>query len=67
VSDKVSVQFGVRGGVSANALLVRTSLSGFVEDTRRRPLAGVRVTLAGTTLSARTNAEGLFVLPDAQV
>ncbi len=67
VSDKVSVQFGVRGGVSATALPVRTSLSGFVEDTRRRPLAGVRVTLANSTLSVRTNAEGLFVLPDAPV
>jgi uncharacterized protein (TIGR03437 family) len=65
VSDKVSVQIFGNGVTSAATLPVRTSLSGFVEDSRRRPLAGVRVTLAGTTLSARTNAEGLFVLPDA--
>jgi uncharacterized protein (TIGR03437 family) len=63
-SGLVRVRVRQSTGVSANVLPVRTSLSGLVEDTRRRPLAGVRVNVSGTEIVTRTNAEGLFVLPD---
>jgi len=49
---------------SAAPLAVRTSITGIVEDTNRMPLANVTVRLFGTTIATRTNAEGIFTLPD---
>lgn len=58
----VRTQFGEVS--SAVALNLRTSISGVVEDTRRQPLAGVVVRLRDTNISATTNADGSFLLPD---
>jgi uncharacterized protein (TIGR03437 family) len=55
-------------GRGANNVSVRTSVSGFVEDTRRQPLADIAVslrTVAGGTIEDKTSAEGSFVLKDA--
>ncbi len=60
----VSVRTTSGEGVSANVLQVRTSISGFVENTARQPLSGVVVKLSGLTVASTTNAEGSFVLPD---
>jgi len=54
--------------VSNESLTIRTSISGIVEDTRRRPIPGVTVRLRGDSspvplAEARTNVEGVFVLP----
>jgi uncharacterized protein (TIGR03437 family) len=51
-------------GVSTNVLPVRTSISGLVENTAQQPLADVAVKVTGTNITATTNAEGTFVLPD---
>ncbi len=64
----VKVQTPTGEGVSANFLPVRTSISGIVENTAHQPLAGVSVKLQISTTSAitaTTDAEGAFVLPDA--
>lgn len=74
----VRVPFGVESGIvrvttpqgqgsSATMLGVRTSVSGFVENTNQQPQAGVIVRLfspSGPTISAVTNREGSFILPD---
>lgn len=73
---KALLPFGVERGtvsvrtpqgetVSANPISIRTSISGFVENTTRQPLSGARVRVTGTALTATTDAEGLFILPDA--
>ena len=75
---KAIIPFGAESGpvfvrtpqgeaVSANPLPIRASLSGFVETTTRQPLSGVAVRLLNTSISATTDAEGLFLLPDAPV
>jgi len=51
-------------GISSSFLPVRTSISGLVEDTLRRPLAGVVISIPGTPNTKVTDAEGHFVLPD---
>lgn len=59
-------------GASGGPLPLRTSISGVIEDTRRQPLPGLivrsafisRLTGELQVISARTNAEGVFVLPD---
>ncbi len=63
-SGAVKIQTPQGSSVSLTALTVRTSLSGIVQDSKRQPLSGVAVKLTGTTLSATTNAEGGFLLPD---
>lgn len=72
----VTVPFGVETGTvsvstpqgqgsSGSMLPVRTSISGFIEDTQQQPMSGVAVKLLGTTpITTTTNAEGLFILPD---
>lgn len=64
-TGRVSVRTPGGEGESANALSIRTSISGFVEDTQRQPLAGATVRLVGATIMATTNADGAFILPDA--
>lgn len=63
-SGNISVRTNIGETLSGGALLVRTSISGFVEDTLRQPLGGVTVKLIGSSISAQTNVEGAFVLPD---
>jgi uncharacterized protein (TIGR03437 family) len=60
----VSVRTPEGEGVSANALAVRSSLSGFVEDSRRQPVAGATVRVVNRNISAVTGAEGFFLLAD---
>jgi uncharacterized protein (TIGR03437 family) len=60
----VSVRTAQGEGMSSSALALRTSISGFVEDTSRQPMSGVIVRVAGTGTQVTTNSEGLFVLPD---
>lgn len=72
---KAVIPFGVERGVvtvrtpqgeaaSADPFSIRTTISGVVENTSRQPLRGVTVKVSGTSLSATTDAEGLFLLPD---
>ncbi len=51
-------------GFSSQNIAIRTSISGFIEDTNRRPLSGVPVRLIGSNLVVRTGIEGAFLLPD---
>jgi uncharacterized protein (TIGR03437 family) len=60
----VTVRTQTGEGTSNSALTLRTSISGFVEDTQRQPMSNVAVKVIGTNTIVRTNAEGLFVLPD---
>ncbi|MGH9842189.1 MAG: IPT/TIG domain-containing protein, partial [Blastocatellia bacterium] len=62
----VSVRTSLGEGVSTNILPVRTSISGFVENTSRQPLIGAQVKLLPSSLNiaATTTADGSFVLPD---
>ena len=63
-SGTVSVRTPQGEGTSSGMLSLRTSISGFVEDTNRQPMRGVTVRVSGTTNQATTSSEGLFVLPD---
>lgn len=64
-SGKISLWDKASGeGFSAPNIQVRTSISGFVEDTDRQPLSGVSVRLVKTNIVAQTSAEGSFILPD---
>jgi uncharacterized protein (TIGR03437 family) len=63
-SGAVRVRTPVGEGASSSQLQVRTSISGFVENTAREPMGGVRVRLAESTITAETSAEGTFVLAD---
>jgi uncharacterized protein (TIGR03437 family) len=49
---------------SADSLMVRTSISGYVEDTARQPLKDVTVSVPGVSHTVRTDADGSFVFPD---
>jgi uncharacterized protein (TIGR03437 family) len=60
----VSVRTATGEGTSTTILPVRTSISGFVENTARQPMSGVVVKVSGLNITATTNAEGSFVLPD---
>ncbi len=68
----VAVSVGNGEAASSQPLAIRTSVSGVVEDTRRRPIIGVTVRAISTGAlgllqpisSIKTNSEGLFVLPD---
>lgn len=72
----VTVPFGVETGtvkvitpmgegISASVLPVQTSISGLVEDTSRKPLKDVSVSvkLSSSTPTTKTDADGHFVLP----
>lgn len=60
----VSVRTAQGEGISSINLPVRTSISGYVENTSRLPLQGVNVTVNGTSITTKTNEDGSFVLPD---
>ncbi|HWQ33398.1 MAG TPA: FG-GAP-like repeat-containing protein [Blastocatellia bacterium] len=51
-------------GKSSSALPIRTSVSGFIENTSRQPISGVRVRVSGSNITATSGADGLFILPD---
>lgn len=63
-SGPVSVRTPQGEGQGIQALQMRTSISGVVEDTRRQPLAGVTVRVLDRGIQAVTGAEGSFLLPD---
>jgi uncharacterized protein (TIGR03437 family) len=63
-TGRVSVRTPGGEGASATALSIRASISGIVEDTQRQPLAGATVRLVGASITATTNADGTFILPD---
>ena len=68
-SGKISVTAFQNEFFSNDPLIIRSSISGIVEDTRRRPIPGVTARLRSTPLGAarieaRTNNEGVFVLAD---
>lgn len=63
-SGTVSVRTALGEGVSPSVLPVRTSISGTVENTSRQPMSGVAVKVAESTITAMTNEDGAFVLPD---
>jgi uncharacterized protein (TIGR03437 family) len=64
LAGAISVRTPRGEGLSADTLAVRTSISGFIENTTRQPLSGVTVKLAGSNITAVTGAEGSFILPD---
>ncbi len=77
---KARVPFGAQTGpvtiataqgeaASPQLLTIRTSLSGIIEDTSRRPIKGVMIgfipiSSAVPIATAETNSEGVFLLPD---
>ncbi len=72
---RVVVPFGVETGpvsvrtpqgesYSPNAIPIRTSISGFVENTARQPMSNITVRIPGLSISTQSSAEGAFVLPD---
>ena len=63
-AGNVTVRTPIGESLSGAQLQVRTSISGFIENTERQPLSGVRVRLIGTEITAQTTSEGSFVLPD---
>ncbi len=63
-SGLLSVRTPQGEGASASPLAVRTSISGVIENTDRQPVSGVNVKVSGTSITARTGAEGAFILPD---
>jgi uncharacterized protein (TIGR03437 family) len=69
-SGPISVSTPRGEGRSAGSVPVQTSVSGFIEDTRRQPLEGVtvRVRVNNGNIEARTSVEGSFALTmDASV
>lgn len=63
-SGTVSVRTPQGEGQSISVLQVRTSISGFVENTSGLPLSNVAVKVSGSPITTMTNATGSFVLPD---
>ncbi|MFN7944378.1 MAG: FG-GAP-like repeat-containing protein [Blastocatellia bacterium] len=51
-------------GRSSSALPIRTSVSGFIENTNRQPISGVRVRVVGSNITTTSGTDGLFILPD---
>src|SRR5262249_31160676 len=46
------------------SVTLRTSVSGFVQDTARQGIGNVTVRVRGTSISATTNGNGAYVLKD---
>jgi uncharacterized protein (TIGR03437 family) len=63
-SGLVTVRTPQGEGRSNNPLAVRTSVSGFIENTNRQPIVGAIVKLTGSSLSTATSTDGSFILPD---
>jgi hypothetical protein len=63
-SGLVTVRTPQGEGRSNNPLAVRTSVSGFIENTNRQQITGAIVKLTGSSLSTATSTDGSFILPD---
>ena len=63
-SGTVSVRTPLGEGQSISTLQVRTSISGFVENTTGLPLSNVTVKVSGSPITTTTSSTGSFVLPD---
>lgn len=63
-TGRISVRTPGGEAISANALSIRTSISGVIENTARQPLRGVTVSLNNSNITATTDDEGVFLLPD---
>ena len=63
-SGTVSVRTPQGEGQSISTLQVRTSISGFVENTTGQPLSSVTIRVSGSPITASTSSTGSFVLPD---
>ncbi len=63
-AGRVLVRTSAGEAMSSEPLTIRASVSGFVEDAGRQPLAGVSVRLLGGSSGVTTSAEGVFLLPD---
>ncbi len=63
-SGTVSVRTPQGEGQSISTLQVRTSISGFVENTNGVPLSNVAIKVSGLPITTTTNSTGAFVLPD---
>ena len=64
LAGAISVRTPQGEGLSTGPLGVRTSISGFIENTTHQPLGGVTVRVAGTSITSVTGTEGSFILPD---
>lgn len=63
-SGTVSVRTPHGEGQSISTLQVRTSISGFVENTTGQPLSNVTIRVSGSPITTTTASTGSFVLPD---
>src|SRR5581483_6637870 len=63
-TGSVKVRAQGEDATSQGPLPVRTSISGFVENTGLQPMAGATMKVVGTNITATSNADGSFVLPD---
>jgi uncharacterized protein (TIGR03437 family) len=63
-SGRLAVRTPLGRNDNAIPVSVRTSISGFVENTSRQRLSNVTVRILGTQITATSNMEGSFVLPD---
>lgn len=63
-SGTVSVRTPQGEGQSISTLQVRTSISGFVENTTGLPLSNVTIKVSGLPITTTTSSSGSFVLPD---
>ena len=63
-SGLISVKTPKGEGVSGSNLIVRTSISGFVQNTSSEPLANMTARLVGTTQTGLSNSDGSFIMPD---
>ncbi len=63
-SGPFTVRTPVGEGFSGNPLRIRTSVSGFVENTAREPLASTRITEVTSGRAIESADNGAFLLPD---
>src|SRR5262245_34473965 len=63
-SGTVSVRTVNGEGISTTELPIRTSISGYVQNTSLQPLVGVKLRVQGPEITTQSSADGSFVLPD---
>ncbi|MFN0123822.1 MAG: Ig-like domain-containing protein [Blastocatellia bacterium] len=63
-SGQLAVRTSRGSNDNASPIPVRTSISGFVENTSRQRLGRVTVRVLGTQVTATSDDQGTFVLPD---
>lgn len=62
IGGPLTVQTQTGQGAATAPVAVKTSVSGFLEDTSRTPITGARVTLRSTALEDFSSPEGSFLL-----